>query len=117
MIFRSLNSDGDWTLGNGLQNYAHDEAAIALDISTALKVFLGECPWATDAGVDWWNLLGGKDQVNLLLQTRQVIASRDGVTKITSVEAFLDRATRRLAVTYKVDTIYSRNLTNTVLVP
>lgn len=117
MIFRALTPTGDWTFGNGIQNYATDQTAIALDISTALKVFLGECFWATNAGVDWWNLLGGKDQVNLLLQCRQVISSRDGVTKINSVSASLDRTTRRLSVAFNVDTIYSKNTTGTAQVP
>jgi len=117
MIFRNLTANGDWTLGNGLQNYATAETAIALDIKTALRVFLGECFFDTGAGVDWWNLLGGKDQVGILLQTRQVISSRDGVTKINSVDAYLDRTTRRLSISYNIDTVYSRNLTNTVTVP
>ena len=117
MIFRALTPTGDWTLGNGIQNYATEEKAISLDIVTALKTFLGECFFATDAGVDWWNLLGGKDQTNLLLQTRQVISSREGVTRINSVQAILDRTTRRIAISYNIDTIYSRNQTNTVSVP
>ncbi len=117
MIFRSLTPLGDWTFGNGIQNYATEQNAISLDILTALKVFLGECFWDTSAGVDWWNLIGGKDQVNLLLQCRQVISSREGVTKINSVNAHLDRTTRRLAVSFSVDTIYSKNTTGTVVLP
>jgi hypothetical protein len=116
MIFRNLDINGDWTLGNGIQNYAVEQAAISLDIDTALQVFLGECFFDIGAGVDWWNLIGSKDQVSILLQCRQVISSREGVTKINSVEAFLDRTTRRLSISYNIDTIYSRNSTSTVSV-
>ena len=117
MNFRNLTSTGDWTFGNGVQNYATGLNAINLDIKTALQVFLGECFFATSDGVDWWNLLGGKDQTNLLLQCRQVISSRNGVTNINSVSASLDRPSRRLSIVYDIDTIYSTNSTGTVTVP
>lgn len=117
MSFRALDTNGDWTFGNGVQNYLVGVSAIAADISTALKVFLGECFFATTFGVDWWNLIGSKDQLSIIVQCRQIIASRDGVVKINSVSAALDRTTRQLSVTFNIDTIYSRNSTSTVAVP
>jgi len=117
MSFRALDSNGDWTFGNGQQNYLTGLNAIAADINTALKTFLGECFFAVNFGVDWWNLLGSKDQQGIILQCRQIIASRDSVTRINSVYAALDRTTRCLVVTYNIDTIYSRNYTSTIAVP
>ena len=117
MNFRALDSAGDWTFGNGVQNYLTDNSAIAADISTALQVFLGECFIATNFGVDWWNLIGSKDEAGVILQCRQIIVGRVGVTKINSVVATLDRTTRRLVVTYSIDTIFSHNLSNSVSAP
>lgn len=115
MSFRALDSNGDWTIGNGLQNYLVEEAAISADINTALRVFLGECFFALEAGVDWWNLIGSKDEAGIILQCRQVIANRTGVVRINSVTTTLTRD-RSLFVTYDVDTIFTRRIINTVTV-
>ncbi len=119
MRFRSLDKDNDWSFGAGLQSYWLDEDAITGDIKTALKVFLGETFFALDFGVDWWNLLGARKGAaeNIILQCRQIIAGREGVTKINRVEAILDRGTRRLSVTFNVDTVFTRNLNGEVAVP
>lgn len=116
MSFRALDSTGDWQFGAGLQSYFVDERAINADIATALKVFLGECFFALDAGVDWWNLIGGKDEQGIILQCRTVISQREGVVRINSVVANLDRATRKMSVMYNVDTIYSQSISNSVTV-
>lgn len=116
MTFRALDSNGDWQLGAGRQSYFAEEKAINADIATALRVFLGECFFALDAGVDWWNLIGSKDEQGIILQCRSVIAQREGVARINSVTASLNRGTRALSVTYNVDTIYSQSIANTVTV-
>lgn len=119
MRFRALDAAGDWTLGSGVQSYFVEEDAVAADIRTALKIFLGECFFALDAGVDWWNLIGARNGAaeNIVLQCRKVIAARDGVTRINRVEALLDRTTRGLRVSFNVDTVFSRNLNGEIVVP
>lgn len=119
MKFRALDASGDWSFGAGQQSYLSDEDAIAADIGTALKVFLGECFFALNFGVDWWNLLSARNgsEKNIILQCRQIIASRENVTRINRVEAILDRATRNLIVRYNVDTVFTRNLNGESAVP
>ncbi len=119
MRFRALDQNGDWTCGAGTQSYFTDEDAISADIKTALKIFLGEVFWALDAGVDWWNLIGARKgaEQNIILQCRQVISSRQGVTRINKVESILDRNTRRLSVSFNIDTVFSRNLNGEIAVP
>lgn len=117
MSVRAIDKiNGDWTFGQGRQNYLTGAAEIAQDIGTALKVFLGECFFATDFGVDWWNLIGSKDRQGIILQCREVIAARPGVTKINRVDAALDSRTRRLVVTYNVSTVYSLQAGDSVTV-
>ncbi len=118
--FRGIDADGDWQFGAGLQSYFTDEDAIAADIKTALRLFLGEVFFDLTAGVDWWNLLSsrGKDvDQSIILQCRQVVSSREGVTRINRVESILDRDTRRLSVRFDVDTVFTRNLNGEVVVP
>lgn len=115
-MIRAIDASGDFSFGQGRQNYLSGEAEINQDIATALKVFLGECFFNTSAGVDWWNLLGKSDLAGILLQCRAVIASRAGVTKITSVNAYLNALTRALIVDYKVSTIFSLQTANSVAI-
>ena len=39
--FRALDQNNDWTFGYGLANYQTDDAAIALDVKTALLEWVG----------------------------------------------------------------------------
>lgn len=118
MSIRALDPiTGDWSFGQGRQNYLTGESEINEDIATALKVFLGECFFDTSAGVDWWNLIGGRDPKGIILQCRKVIASRAGVTKITAVNAELDARTRDLRISYNVSTVFSLQTVNTVTIP
>jgi hypothetical protein len=70
---------------------------------------LGECFWAVDFGVDWFNLIGGKApqvQQNIILQARQVISSRVGVTNINSVTVTFTDYRRSLSIVYDISTIF-----------
>lgn len=115
--FRGIDSDGDWIFGRGRSSYLTGNEAIQADIKTALQIFMGECFWNTDFGVDWWNLIGGKNpaaQAGIILQTRTVILGVDGVTQINSVSPSFTSGTRRLALQYSVNTIFSQGVTGQV---
>lgn len=107
---------GDWTFGQGRQNYLTGAAEINQDIATALKVFLGECFFDTSFGVDWWNLIGGYDPKGIIMQCRRVISGRPGVTRITRVDAELDARTRAMTIAYSVSTVFSLQTVNTVTI-
>lgn len=83
-------------------------------MATALKVFRGECFFATDFGVDWWRLLGGRSAEAVVLQCRGVIATRPGITRINRVTAGLNPNTRRLRVNYDVTSKFSLRTANSV---
>lgn len=119
MRIRNLDAAGDWTLGKGRQDYLTGDRAIALNVATRLREFLGDCFWSLASGVDWWNLLGSKNpaaEVGIVLGTRAVLAGSEGVVRINSVDASTDVRTRKLSVSYNVDTIYSRTLRNAVTI-
>lgn len=117
MIIRALTQTGDWTFGQGVQNYLRDEPAIEENIATRLRSFLNDAFWALDFGIDWYELLGAtgpETQAAIVLATRQMIAESYGVVRINSVDAAIDRVTRRLTLNYNIDTIFSRSVTGTV---
>jgi hypothetical protein len=113
--FRAIDASNDWAFGSGVQSYLVGPTAINADIKTALLEFLGECFFALQDGVDWWNLTGGKNPATLaaiILQCRKVILARYGVTAVTSVTATLTG--RAPSVAYSASTIYSTNVSGTI---
>lgn len=107
MIVRAIDNVGDWLFGKGRNDYRQNQAAIAQNIQTRLNSFLGDCFFDTGAGIDWFNLLGGKDQTALNLAINAVILNTEGVTGMLQLGANLDETTRVFLVQYKVQTIYS----------
>lgn len=106
IIARALDSAGDWTFGAGLNDYVSNNAEVIQDISMNLKMFLGDCFFATGVGIDWFNLLGGKDLVSLNLAVNSAILNTTGVTGL--LQTSLDLTTnRRLSINYTVTTVFS----------
>lgn len=119
MIFRGIDGANDWAFGNGRQSYLTGEAAVSANIKTRLFVFLGECFFALDAGVDWWNLIGAKNpqaQANIILQCRTIIINSEGVVRINTIAAVMD-SKRKLTLTFNIDTIFSKGVALSVPLP
>lgn len=115
MKIRALDSNGDWVFGQGRGSYFVGLDAIIQDIDTALHIFLGECFWDMTFGVDWFNLIGAKApiaQENIVLQCRQIISTRIGVSRINFVEVNFVNFRRELNIRYDISTIYGET-TNT----
>ena len=113
MIFRNLDASGDWTFGQGKSNYIAGNPAIGLNIKTRLLCWLTDCFFDQNAGVDWKNRLGSKNQRKLLeADLRRIILQSYGVTGILSFQTNLtDRA---FSATYSVQTIFSESYTDTI---
>jgi hypothetical protein len=112
MIFRALDDNGDWTFGDGHGDYLEGSKAIDTNVRTALYIFRGECFWNLTFGIDWLNLIGAKNPQatqQIILQCRQMITTRYGVTRINSVTSEFGDFRRRLRVTYNIDTLFDRN--------
>lgn len=111
MIIRNTIA-GDWTFGQGRQNFLITDRAIAENIRTRLQCFLADCSWSMGFGIDWWNLLGSRNptaEVGIILQCRQMVAESFGVVTIQTIEAKTDVSTRLLTLVLVIDTIYSKN--------
>lgn len=105
MIVRTIDAENDWTFGKGRNNYKRSQEAVAQTIKTRLQCFLGDCFFAANEGIDWWNLLGSKNQTALLLAISSTILNTRDVTKMEMLSVNLSDA-RRFTVSYKVLTIY-----------
>lgn len=113
MIFRELDNNHDWTWGKGLQNMTRENQAIGLNIKTRILSWVGDCFFDLQAGIDWWNRLGSKNQRSLLeLDLRRIILQSEGVTGL--VEFQTNVVGRRFSASYTVNTIYSQDFQDTV---
>lgn len=113
MIFRNLDDNGDWEFGKGINSYALNQDAISLNIKTRLQSWVGDCFFAQQAGVDWYNRLGSKNQFNLLKQDlRRIILQSEGVTGLTNFDIIL--VGRTFTATYTIDTIFSTSFVDSI---
>ena len=81
-------------------------------------MFLNDCFFATNAGIDWFTYLGGRGNANQLqveLAIAATIANSYGVQSLVQVNAVLTG--RNLTLSYNVQTVFSGisegNLINT----
>jgi hypothetical protein len=109
MIIRSLTPAGDWTFGNGVGNYATNEAAVEENILTWLQSWVGNCFFALKDGVDWQNLLDVGQQQNLEDSLRLNILQRYGVVAVNSLVAVLNPRTRFISIVANITTIFSQS--------
>lgn len=113
MIFRNLDANHDWTFGSGKANYIATNPAIGLNIETRILSWLGDCFFDRQAGIDWTNRLGSKNQRVLLENDlRRIILQSFGVTSIIFLNTVLNR--REFTANYSVNTIYSAQFRATV---
>lgn len=107
MTVRAVDDNNDWLFGKGRNDYKSRNSAIAQCIKTRLQSFLGDCFFATEEGIDWFNLLGGKNQLALELAVRATILNTPLVTRLLSSSVELDRETRLITLSYAVETVYT----------
>lgn len=109
MSVRAIDTNRDWMFGQGRQSYKVGEAELGQMINTRVLSFLGDCFFATDEGIDWWNLLGRGNQKEQLLKQSigLTILNTEGVTAINNVDIM--RRGRDVVIYYDVQTIYSQS--------
>lgn len=105
MIVRVLDVNHDWTFGRGKNNYITGIPAVAQDIQTRLLSFLGDCFFAINEGIDWFNLLGGKSKTAIDLAINAVILNTRNVTGILEISSTLDN-NRVLTIVFSVQTAF-----------
>lgn len=110
MSFRALDSNGDWTFGNGRANYLRDQDEINANVQTRLLSWVGDCFFALAEGVDYNNLLDIGTKNLLDINIRRVILQTAGVLRINSYESTIDRSPREFSARAGITTIFG-NLT------
>lgn len=112
MRFRNVDANGDWVFGKGRNSYLRDTDALMMNIKTRLLSFLGDCFFDAEAGIDWWNLLGGKDQKALLASIQRVVLRSSNVKRIVEMQSHLTN--RKFSITLSVEFANGEIITDTV---
>lgn len=103
--FRNLDSNGDWTFGSGLNNYARNKEAVKLDVRTRILSWKNDCFFDMNVGIDWINRFDFNQRKLLEEEIKTVILQTSGVARLNSFDtSFTDRT---LSVSYNITTIYS----------
>ncbi len=106
MIVRALSADGDFTFGKGKNNYKKDLDALNQSLKTRLQSILGDCFFALTDGIDWFNLQGSKNELELKLAIAATILNTPDVTELLELSVNLSHNTRVITITYEIDTAF-----------
>ena len=108
MVFRTVDSDGDWRFGAGLSSFSRDLYALIQNLQTRLKSWKGDCFFATDEGVDYANLLDRGTKSLLDLDVKRVILQSEGVMRIQpgTFESEIDPMDRNYSASADILTFY-----------
>jgi len=106
MRVRALTATGDYSFGQGSDNYLVDSrAAVAQEVQTTLLLFQGEWFLDTTVGVPWFTQVVGVGTIPSYDQViKQAIQNVQGVTGIANYSSTLNRASRALTVSATIDT-------------
>lgn len=104
---RAIDAVGDWEFGKGQNDFKTKNDAVSQNIQTRLNSYLGNCFFDVTAGIDWFNLLGAKDQLALNLAVSSIIINTEEVTGNLQILRLLNTE-RNFLLEYKTQTIYSQ---------
>ena len=114
---RGIDGNGDWLFGKGKNDYKRNNDAVAQNIQTRLQSFLGDCFFAIDQGIDWFNLLGAKNELALTLAVSSIILNTEDVVSIDKLNVDINPNNRNATMQYTVTTVYSTITSTTLLDP
>lgn len=112
MRFRNIDENGDWVFGKGRNSYLMNNEALMMNIKTRLLSFLNDCFFDMDAGIDWWNFLGGKDLKSLVASIQRIVLNSAQVKRIAELDYVLNN--RRFSISLSVEFANGQVLTDTV---
>ena len=110
MMYRKLDANGDYTMGDRKAFLVNSPEAVAQAIMTRLKLLLGEWFVDTSDGTPWATEVLTKRSVGRSPDAviKQRILDTQGVTEIVEFTSNFDGNSRRLSINATVNTIYGQ---------
>jgi hypothetical protein len=112
VIFRTLDANGDWVFGKGIQDFARGQQAIALNLQTLIQCWVGDCFFSLQTGINWKRLMNYGQQANLNSALQSLVLRAYGVVSIVSSKIDFSAGSRKFTASYTVNTVYSQQVTN-----
>jgi len=110
MSVRKIDSNHDWTFGQGLGNYITKDKEISQNVTTRLKSFKNDYFLDNTKEIDWLNILGIKNNESLVIEeVRRVVQQTEGVQRVNDV-SLVQNDRRNAIILIDYDTIYNTNL-------
>lgn len=108
MRYRKLTADGDYSFGNGQLDFWRDvPEAVSQSVKTRILLWLGEWFLDTTEGTPFMQgILGkySKETADVVIQDR--VLSTTGVVDIQNYVSSLNPDTRRMSISFDLNTIY-----------
>lgn len=111
MRYRLLDTNKDYTFGQGSSNYlVNIPQTVAQAIFTRLLLYQGEWFLDTTTGMPWYTQVVGNNTTSLYdTAIKTLIVETPGVAQLIAYNSVLDRVKRHLTVNASVLTIFSNN--------
>lgn len=105
-----LLQDGDLVISGGRFVWLYGIDACKQRLELSLRLDLGSWFLNPDAGVDWWGIYDAKYVSDRLIRSEveRVLNADPEVTGIESLDIGFDKATRKVTVSFELDTIYGK---------
>lgn len=108
MRYRKLTADGDYSFGNGQQDFYRDvPEAVGQSVLTRLLLWLNEWYLNIDDGTPYMTgILGKHSKTTADVTIQERITTTTGITDISNYTSVIDPQNRDMTVSVDLDTIY-----------
>jgi len=107
MTTSQLDINGDWTFGQGLANYIRQSREVRQNLVTRIKSFQNDWFLDSKANIDWFNILGNKNNEEIIIRDiERVTSETTGVKTVDSIEVAVNRETRSAFIQLRYTDIY-----------
>jgi len=111
MSVSRLDSNGDWTFGQGLAGYITGSDEIKQNVVTRIQSFKNDWFLDTDAHIDWFNLLSNRNtKETTKSQLSKTVLDTVGVNTLDELNFILDRENRKANIQLSYTDIYGASV-------
>jgi hypothetical protein len=118
MRVSAIDIDGDWTFGRGFANYKKDSSAISQSVVTRLRSFTDDWFLNVSAGVDWFNLLGSRNnETRVLRAIERTVLQTNGVIRIDRLRIVKRDQDRRVTINLTYTDVFNQSTADILELP
>ena len=118
MRVSGLDKNLDWRFGKGRAVYKTNAKAIAQNVQTRLRSFLGDWYLDTEAGIDWLTLLGNLGtEKRILRAVESTVMQTEGVLSIQELKIIGRDSGRGVKIRIRYTDVFGASNPQTLEIP